>query len=79
MWHALLSPRPGDSGLPAPVRRRVFAQRNPMLLFRFVGLLLFRFADRRFCGSLFQDPPRITAVASPSLPARESRERSSLP
>ena len=36
------------------------AQRNPMLLFWFVGLLLFRFATRRLFGLLFQLPPRKT-------------------
>jgi hypothetical protein len=31
-----------------------------MLLFRFVGSLLFRFAERQFLGLLFQEPPRNT-------------------
>jgi len=30
-----------------------------MLLFRFDGLLLFRFAERQFLALLFQLPPRI--------------------
>ena len=33
--------------------------RNP-LLFRFPVVFLLRFADRRFPGSLFQEPPRRT-------------------
>ena len=31
-----------------------------MLLFRLSGVFLFRFADRKFAGLLFQEPPRIT-------------------
>ena len=31
-----------------------------MLLFRFDGSLLFRFAERQFLALLFQLPPRIT-------------------
>jgi len=31
-----------------------------MLLFRFVGGLLSRFAERQFCALLFQLPPRST-------------------
>ena len=38
----------------------VLATRKPLLLFRFVGLFLLRFAERRFCGLLFQEPPRRT-------------------
>ena len=38
---------------------RAAARRNPMLLFRFDGLLLFRFAERQFLALLFQLPPRI--------------------
>ena len=34
--------------------------RKPMLLFLFVGLFLFRFADRQFLALLFQEPPRST-------------------
>jgi hypothetical protein len=36
-----------------------------MLLLRFVGLLLFRFAHRKFDGSLFQLPPRFTRFEPP--------------
>jgi hypothetical protein len=52
-----------------------------MVLFRFVGVFLFRFAERRFCGLLFQAPPRITrfaqeadqvSTAGPCGPGRES-------
>ena len=38
------------------------AQRNPMFLFRFSGSFLFRFAERRFLGSLLYAPPRSTRV-----------------
>jgi len=38
----------------------VLAKRNPLLLFRLVGLFLLRFAERRFSGLLFQEPPRRT-------------------
>jgi hypothetical protein len=34
------------------------ASRKPTLLFRFDGVSLFRWAERRFCPLLFQDPPR---------------------
>jgi hypothetical protein len=55
---------------PAPTRALEFArarsaypaQRNPMLLFRFVGSFLLRFETRTFCGLLFQEPPRISAA-----------------
>ena len=43
----------------------VLAHRNPRLLFLFVGFLLFRFDDRRFLASLFQEPPRITLRDQP--------------
>ncbi len=36
------------------------AQRNPMFLFRFSGLFLFRFAERRFLALLLKAPPRST-------------------
>ena len=32
--------------------------RNPLLSFRLSGLFLLRFAERQFCGLLFQQPPR---------------------
>ncbi len=34
--------------------------RKPLLLLRFVGVFLFRFAARQFLALLFQDPPRNT-------------------
>jgi hypothetical protein len=43
-----------------------------MLLFRFVGVFLFRLAERRFWGLLFQEPPRFTRLvqrADQVLPA----------
>jgi hypothetical protein len=51
--------------LPASVNARtlavsVLAKRKPLLLFRLVGLFLLRFAERRFSGLLFQEPPRRT-------------------
>jgi len=63
-------------GLEAALAHRwsVLATRNPILLFRFVvfgrktlhwsvfrpASLLLRLAERRFCGLLFQEPPRRT-------------------
>lgn len=41
----------------------VLAQRNPLLLFLFVGWLLFRLAQRTFLVLLFQEPPRTTLYA----------------
>ena len=38
----------------------VLATRKPMLLLRLSGWFLLRLAERRFCGSLFQEPPRRT-------------------
>ena len=38
----------------------VLAQRKPLLLFVFVGVLLLRLATRTFCAVLFQEPPRKT-------------------
>lgn len=38
-----------------------------MLLVRFVGVLLLRWAARQFCALLFHAPPRITRL-SPALP-----------
>lgn len=64
-----------DGGMLAPVVREQlnsgiltgvalfpasWAQRNPMLLFRFVGLFLLRLAHRRLFALLFHDPPRNT-------------------
>ena len=44
-----------------------------MLLFRFDGVLLFRFAERQFDAVLFQLPPRFTRFepeSAPSPPAK---------
>ena len=40
--------------------KRVFAQRKPLLSFVFVGVFLLRLATRKFCASLFHEPPRNT-------------------
>jgi hypothetical protein len=40
--------------------QRTHTARKPLLLFVFVGSLLFRFADRQLTGLLFQEPPRNT-------------------
>lgn len=56
------------SGIPGhpPLAIQLFrplefrATRKPLLLLRFDGLFLFRFADRQFAASLFQLPPRFT-------------------
>jgi len=37
----------------------------------FVGLFLLRFAERRFCGLLFQEPPRFTRLEPSGAPAPE--------
>ena len=47
----------------------VFAHRKPMLLLRFVGVLLLRFAARRLLVLLFQLPPRITRFELRGLPS----------
>jgi hypothetical protein len=44
-------------------------KRNPLLLLRFSGVLLLRFAQRTLFGSLFQEPPRNTRK-DPELPVR---------
>lgn len=38
-----------------------------MLLFRFVGSLLLRLADRQFSAVLFQLPPRFTRFEPPGV------------
>jgi hypothetical protein len=38
----------------------VLATRKPMLSLRLSGWFLLRLAERRFCGLLFQEPPRRT-------------------
>jgi hypothetical protein len=44
----------------------VLAQRKPLLLLRFAGVLLLRLAERRFVASLFQLPPRRTRFECPT-------------
>jgi hypothetical protein len=39
-----------------------------MLLFLFDGLLLFRFAERKFSALLFQEPPRFTRLEPDTAP-----------
>ena len=41
---------------------RELERRKPRLLLRLPGSLLLRIADRQFCASLFQLPPRITRL-----------------
>jgi hypothetical protein len=58
----------------------VLTRRKPMLLFRFDGVLLFRFAERQFDAVLFQLPPRFTRFEpefAPSPPAQIIFSRSS--
>ena len=53
------------------------AQRNPILLFRFVGSFLLRFEARVFRGLLFHEPPRSFGPAplSASITQKSSRRR----
>ena len=51
------SARPWAGGLRL---RAVPATRKPALSFRFPAVFLLRFAERRFCGLLFHEPPRNT-------------------
>ena len=48
----------------AVLLRADWARRNPKLLFRLPGSLLFRLAERTFLGLLFHAPPEGTAGAS---------------
>jgi len=45
-------------GKAAVLLRADWARRNPRLLFRLSGSLLFRLAERTFLGLLFHEPPR---------------------
>lgn len=54
---------PSRDTLSLVPRENYWAQRKPRLSFRFAGSFLFRFAERRFLGSLFQEPPRITRLS----------------
>lgn len=64
----------------AVLARGVRATRKPRLLFRFVGVFLLRFAERRFWALLFQPPPRFTRFEQrarqvlPEPPLRCDRE-----
>lgn len=56
----------------------VLARRNPLLLFRLPVVFLLRLADRKFCGLLFQEPPRRTrsgtgqaSTAGSNIPPRK--------
>jgi len=51
--------RPGRQAA-ACWRRGARAQRKPVFWFRFSGLFLFRFAERRFWALLLKAPPRST-------------------
>ena len=51
---------PGRSVDRPALAAGVLATRKPMLLFRLSGWFLLRFAERRFRGLLFQEPPRRT-------------------
>jgi hypothetical protein len=54
-------------------RHMVLTRRKPLLLLRFDGALLFRYAERQFDAALFQLPPRFTRdepTAAPSPPAQ---------
>ena len=46
--------------IPPALAEIVLAKRNPLFLFRLSGWFLLRFAERRFLGLLFQEPPRRT-------------------
>jgi|GEM_PF-1540561 len=58
------------------------ATRNPRLLFSFVGVLLFRFDERRLFSLLFQEPPRSPreepafSCLAPTLPSNREEPRS---
>jgi hypothetical protein len=59
-------------------RAQIRTSRKPRLLFRFQGLVLFRYAARRFCASLFQLPPRLTRFVPPrflGIPTRSFASR----
>ena len=49
--------------------------RNPLLLLRLSGVLLLRFAERKFVALLFHEPPRNTRSGAPRLqPPRRVRQ-----
>src|SRR5215831_4447370 len=51
---------PGGTVIPSAPAQSVLATRNPTLLLRLSGWFPLRLAERRFCGLLFQEPPRRT-------------------
>jgi len=59
-WNRAVIPVMTAISPPKDSAQRETTTRKPMLLFRFVGSLLFRFAERQFRALLFQEPPRST-------------------
>jgi len=51
----------------------MLTRRKPILLFRFDGVLLFRFAERQFDAVLFQLPPRFTRFEPDTVPSPRAR------
>ncbi len=84
---AILPPKSGlpdfvqslDARIDRPIRWSVLARRKPRLLFRFVGVFLFRLAERRFCGLLIQEPPRLTRLALWDPPGETCASFNNLP
>lgn len=50
-----------------------------MLLTRLAGVFLFRLVERRFCGLLFQEPPRLTRLALWDPPGETCASFNNLP
>ena len=71
--------QPGGTVILTAPAQSVLATRKPTLLLRLSVVFLLRFAERRFCGLLFQEPPRRTrrhgAVQAPGRNACEARRR----
>lgn len=71
---------PVSNVIPAPampVDAGGLARQKPWLLFAFEAVFLLRFADRRFRGLLFQEPPRTTRRAHARGPAQPKPNRAS--
>ena len=66
------------SACPRVENSKVFAQRPPLLLLRFAGLLLLREAAGRFDALLLNDPPRITRLELPPPPRARPRRQDGL-
>ena len=64
VWATVEVHEPSRSARETALRhlRIPLAQRNPLLLFVFDGLLLLRFAHRRLFVLLFHEPPRSTRL-----------------